>query len=75
MKPLTKPREGFNFWIWNLLFHFNFARTGTWGEDVNGKRVTYFLGLHTVETEDPNLYAISFIFFPVKIMVGWGLDD
>jgi len=74
MKQLTKPREGFSFWLWKILFHFNFARTWCWSEDIKDKRNTYFVGLHLVERaggEGQMLYALSVILGPLKITTGY----
>ena len=73
-KPLTKPRAGIHFWVWRLMFHFNWAKDWTWAQDVEGIRRTELFSFCLVQKngETGCLNAISLTVLPLKIMVGLG---
>lgn len=70
---LEKPMSGIEFWLGNVLFNFNFAKTFTWAEqnDDGTERKILFLNFSMIKRYygDNLIRAFCFVLGPFKIMI------
>lgn len=79
LKQLTRPMNGVSFWLCRILFHFNFAKSFYWDEDIRKgtRRNTYWISVHSIrkpivrDSVVVSLVALTFIFGPLKMTIGY----